>query len=297
MRICEYINVSDERLMDGLGPVVRIMQQVEATGLEEPVTVDFSRTRFISPVFALSLIVYLTRCKKKVTFAGVHDYLEVIGLGSGGIKPDQMRNSEFLATMEAYSQKTYIPIVSFPAQSNNDEKEAISTVVENIIIRQLSIPGNVATGLKYMIEETLDNITEHSQSDRGFIFAQAYPQKGYLDLCIADRGVTLLGSYQKLVDNEIASDLEAIKAANRGISSKNLPDAENRGYGIYTSKQMLVDGLGGQYLMISGGNFYLKTPGFDSLFNLPEGLRWNGTIIALRIPYNVEKFNYVNYLE
>lgn len=93
------------------------------------------------------------------------------------------------------------------------------------------------------------------------------------------------------------SDLEAIKAANRGISSKNLPDAENRGYGIYTSKQMLVEGLGGQYLMISGGNFYLKTPGFDSFYSLPEGLRWNGTIIALRIPYIVEKFNYVNYLE
>ncbi len=297
MQICEYINVSDERLMDGLAPVVRIMQQVEAAGPEELVTVDFSRTRFISPVFALSLIVYLTRCGKKVTFAGVHDYLEVIGLGSGGIQPDQMRRSEFLATMEGYSQKTYIPIVSFPAQSNNDEKEAISTVVENIIIRQLSISGNVATGLKYMIEETLDNITEHSQSDRGFIFAQAYPQKGYLDLCIADRGVTLLGSYQTLADNEIASDLEAIKAANRGISSKNLPDAENRGYGIYTSKQMLVEGLGGQYLMISGGNFYLKTPGFDSFFSLPESLRWNGTIIALRIPYNVEKFNYVNYLE
>lgn len=297
MRICEYINVSNERLMDGLGPVVRIMQQVETADVGDPITVDFSQTQFISPVFALSLIVYLTRCGKKVSFAGVHDYLEVIGLGSGGIQPDHMRKSEFLATMEGYSRKTYIPIVSFPARSDNDQKEAISSVVENIIIRQLSIPGNVATGLKYMIEETLDNITEHSQSDRGFIFAQAYPQKGYLDLCIADRGVTLLGSYQKLADNEIATDLEAIKAANRGISSKNRPEAENRGYGIYTSKQMLVEGLGGQYLMISGSNLYLKVPGFDSFYSLPDGLRWNGTIIAMRIPYNVEKFNYVNYLE
>ena len=49
--------------------------------------------------------------------------------------------------------------------------------------------------------------------------------------------------------------------------------------------------------MISGGNFYLKTTGFDSFYSLPAGLRWNGTIIALRIPYNVEMFNYVNYLE
>ena len=32
--------------------------------------------------------------------------------------------------------------------------------------------------------------------------------------------------------------LDQVQAANRGISSKNLPDAENRGYGIYTSNRM-----------------------------------------------------------
>lgn len=295
-RICDNINVND-RLLDGLVPVVRIMQQVEATEEEDSIIVDFSRTQFISPLFALSLIVYLSKCRRKVAFEGIHDYLEVIGLHSGGIIPDQMRKSEFLAIMEGYSRKTYIPIVNFPACSKNDEKEAISSVVENIIIRQLSIPPNVAQGLKYMVEETIDNITEHSESDRGFIYAQAYPNKGYLDMCLADRGVTLLGSYQKLSDNEIETDLEAIKAANRGISSKNLPKAENRGYGIYTSKRMLVDGLGGQYLMISGSNFYLKQPAFDRLYSMPEGIRWNGTIVALRIPYNVSHFNYINYIE
>lgn len=80
-----------------------------------------------------------------------------------------------------------------------------------------------------------------------------------MDVCIADRGVGLLGSYEKLPDNEIESDMEAIKAANRGLSSKNLPDAENRGFGIKTSKQMLIQGLGGQYLMISGSSLYIKS--------------------------------------
>ena len=297
MRVCEYVNVNDERLMDGLVPVVQVMRQVQAASDGEVITVDFSRTQFITPVFTLSLIVYLTKCGKQVLFDGIHDYLEIIGLRSMGVCPDRMRRSEFLAMMEGYSRKTYIPIVSFPSLSNDDDKEAISSVVENIIIRQLSIPSNVAMGLKYMIGETIDNITEHSESDRGFIFAQAYPLKGYLDVCIADRGITLLGSYQKLADNEIATDSEAIKAANRGISSKNLPDAENRGFGIYTSKRMLVEGLGGQYLMISGGSLYMKRPGFDSFYYMPSGLRWDGTIVALRIPYNVTQFNYVNYIE
>ncbi len=296
MVINEHINVQDDRLTNGLIPVIHIMSQVEPSA-DKSLIVDFSRTQFISPVFALSLIVYLSRCGKRVSIRNVHDYLELIGIQSGGIRPDRMRWSEFLATMEGYSRKTYIPIINFPAKSNNDEKEAISSIVENLIIRQLSIPQNVATGFKYMVEETLDNITEHSESDRGFLFAQAYPQKGFFDLCVADRGVTLLGSYQKLAGNDIITDSEAIKAANRGISSKNRPEAENRGYGIHTSKRMLVDGLSGQYLMISGNSFYLKRPGFDSFYVLPEGIRWNGTIVALRIPYQSSKFNYVNYIE
>ena len=296
MIIKEHINIKDDRLIDGLTPVVWIMDQVEKS-VDQEVTIDFSDIRFISPVFALSLIVYLTRCGKQIAFTNVFDYLERIGLGNGGIKPDTMRQTEFLAELEKYTSKTYIPIIDFAAGRNSDAKEVVSSIVENMIIQQLNIQSNVANGFKYMIDETLDNITEHSESDRGYIFAQAYPTKGFLDVCIADRGVSLLGSYEKLPDNEILSDMEAIKAANRGLSSKNLPDAENRGFGIRTSKQMLIHGLGGQYLMISGSSLYLKSCNLDTFYSMPHGLRWNGTIVALRIPYHSSSFNYINYIE
>ena len=296
MIIKEYINVKDDRLIDGLTPVVRIMGMIDES-IDQEVTIDFSETRFVSPVFALSLIIYLTRCGKQVSFYNVSEYLERIGLGYGGIKPDQMRQTEFLAELEKYALKTYIPIINFAAGRNSDAKEVVSSIAENLIIRQLDINTNVAYGLKYMIDETLDNITEHSESDRGYIFAQAYPQKGFLDVCMADRGIALLGSYEKLPDNEIASDMEAIKAANRGLSSKNLPNAENRGFGIKTSKQMLIQGLGGQYLMISGSCFYIKSRNLDSFYEMPHGLRWNGTIVALRIPYHSTTFNYIDYIE
>ena len=296
MRICEYINVKDDRLIDGLTPVVQIMSQMEGS-VDQEVTIDFTNTRFVSPVFALSLIVYLSKCGKQIDFTNIPEYIERIGLTSGGIKPDEMRQTEFLAAIEKYASKTYIPIIDFAAGRNSDAKEAVSSIVENMIIRQLNIRSNVANGLKYMIDETLDNITEHSESDRGYIFAQAYPTKGFLDVCIADRGINLLGSYMKLPNNEIATDLEAIKAANRGLSSKNLPDAENRGFGIKTSKQMLIQGLGGQYLMISGSSLYIKSSNLDSFYVMPHGLRWNGTIVALRIPYHSVTFNYIDYIE
>ena len=296
MLVKSAINVQDDRLSSGLVPVVEIMSQIEQSQ-DHLVTVDFSDCRFISPVFALSFIVYATRCGRKISLRNLSSYMKAIGFLDGGIRPDNLRHSEFLAIMEGYSRKTYIPIISFPARANSDDKEAIITVVENMMIRQSNVPANVSTGIKYIIGETIDNITEHSETDRGFVFAQSYPSKGYLDLCIADRGVSLLGSYQKAHGYEILSDLEAMKAANRGVSSKNLPDAENRGYGIITSKRMLVEGLGGQYLMISGSSFYFNGNGFDNFYSLPPGLRWLGTIIALRIPYQVSSFNYINYIE
>lgn len=264
---------------------------------DKEITIDFTHTKFVNPVLVLSLIVYLKGCRKKVYFKNVSGYLDKIGLGNGGIKPDILRHTEFLAILEGYVSKTYIPIVDFPANRSNDAKETISSLVENLLIRQLNIQSNVANGLKYMVDETLDNITEHSESERGYIFAQAYPSKGYLDICIADCGITLLGSYERLSDNEIASDIEAIKAANRGISSKNLPEAENRGFGIKTSKQMLINGLNGQYLMVSGSCLYAKSKMVDSFYTMPEGFRWDGTIVALRVPYNSPTFNYINYIE
>lgn len=296
MRITESINISDNRLVNGLIPAIRMMSKIEGSDPGSDVRIDFSKAEFLSPVFVLSLLVYLKSCGRKVIMENRSEYMKIIHMDDP-LKPDLLRSTEFSALMQGYSSKTYIPVISFPALSRTDEKEQIMTSVENLIVRQSSIPNNVVTGLKYMINETIDNITEHSHSERGYVFAQAYPEKGHLDICIADDGITLLGSYQNLENNEIADDLEAIRAANSCISSKNYPDAENRGYGIYTSKKMLVNGLCGQYMMMSGSAVYMKGPKFEQYLTLWRDMRWKGTIVAFRMPYNVPDFNYIDYIE
>ncbi len=296
MVIQKNINIQDDKLLNGLMPVLEIINQIEESD-DENITIDFNSTSWVSPLFVLPLMVYLYGSRRQINCTNIPAYLSTVHF-PGGIVPDDMRRSEFLAHMEGYAHRSYIPIVSFPAAArNDDEKNAILSTVESIISRQLGLAPNIVAGLKYMIGESIDNITEHSESERGYIFAQAYPKKGYLDVCIADTGITLLGSYRRLDDNEIESDLEAIQAANRGISTKNLPNAENRGYGIITSKKMLIDGLGGHYVMISGEAIHLKSSELDKFLLLPEQFRWNGTIIAFRIPYNNKAFSYVNYLE
>ena len=296
MNIKLKVNIKDGRMSDGLLAAIDTIHLINET-TDENITLDFSDVKFITPLFVLPLVVYLNSCDKNITIVNMHEYLQTIGFATG-MCPDKMRKSEFVAIMEKYSQKTYIPIVSFPAtKDSDDEKDAILSTVESIIMRQLRLDSNISTGLKYMLGESIDNIIQHVQSERGYIFAQSYPNKKFIDICIADSGITLLGSYQTLPDNEIESDLEAIQAANRGISTKNLPNAENRGYGIITSKKMLIDGLGGSFIMMSGNALHLYNSEHQKFIETPSGIRWNGTIIALRMPYLNKDFHYINYIE
>ena len=87
--------------------------------------------------------------------------------------------------------------------------------------------------------------------------------------------------------------------ANEGRSTKNRPGAESRGYGISTSKRMLVEGLGGSFFMISGGAFHrYEKNSLNYYAEVKDFFHWNGTLILLRIPINTpDNFNYINYLE
>ncbi len=94
------------------------------------------------------------------------------------------------------------------------------------------------------------------------------------------------------------NETEALKLANEGYSTKNRPDAENRGYGISTSKRMLVEGMKGAFFMLSGQAFHRFENAVNDYIDLHNIFRWDGTLILLRIPVNLPNdFNYIDYLE
>ena len=296
MKIKLKADIRDDLMSDGLVAAMNAINLINEAA-DKSITLDFSEIEFVTPSYVLPLVAFLNSCDKDITIVNLKEYLQKIEFADG-MRPDRMRKSEFLAIMERYSQETYIPIVSFPAtKDSDDEKDAILSTIESIISRQLELTSNVLTGLKYMLGESIDNIIQHAQSERGYIFAQSFPQKGFLDICIADNGITLLGSYKTLPNNEIESDLEAIQAANRGISTKNRPNAENRGYGIITSKKMLVEGLSGSFIMLSGNALHLYNSEYRRFIETPTNIRWDGTVVALRVPYINKDFHYIHYIE
>ena len=89
-----------------------------------------------------------------------------------------------------------------------------------------------------------------------------------------------------------------MRISNEGYSTKDRPGAENRGYGISKSREMIVNGLGGAFFMLSGTAFYRHDENGIVPANIPEEYRWNGTIILVKIPLTAPYgFSFYNYVE
>ena len=143
-------------------------------------------------------------------------------------------------------------------------------------------------------------MNEHSKGRYGYIFAQYLKKEGCIDLVVADDGITIFSSYirsGKYLEEISGDEAKALKLATEGKSTKNLPGAENRGYGLSSSKDMLVNGLHGSFFILSGGAFHRHDAGGSISVKLPKAINWNGTIILMRIPVRVPNdFDYNVYV-
>jgi hypothetical protein len=139
----------------------------------------------------------------------------------------------------------------------------------------------------YLIDEAVNNILHHSGEESGFIMAQIYKESKdsinkYLDISIADVGFTLLENYKSSDKySHILSHKEAIECGIEGKSTKS--NNIDRGFGISTSKKMLVKGLGGKYLLFSGNAINIHTSEKNEIIEL-ENVFWQGAYVVLRIP-------------
>lgn len=101
-----------------------------------------------------------------------------------------------------------------------------------------------------------------------------------------------------LHENWMENEGAVLEKALNHISTKNLPNAENRGYGLPTTKTMLVEGMGGEFFILSGGAFHRHDKNGQATVCLPPAIYWNGTIVLLKIPIEMPStFNYLKYTE
>ena len=162
--------------------------------------------------------------------------------------------------------------------------------------------SGLSSTISYIIGELVCNIQEHSGADKGYLAFDINEMDEVLELCIADNGISIPGSYllngRKEYMKVIGFDsLEALKYSVRGISTKNRPESESRGYGISTTQNIIANGLGGSIVILTGNTLYFSYKGQEMYMRIPESSAFGGTIYFISIPYkNKSDFNLIEYI-
>ena len=214
-------------------------------------------------------------------------------------QPDIKANEVPLSTLNVILSENHgkgrVPVVAFPTGSRDtDIKNAITSAIEDFIISEAGLSSNVAQGLRYIADEIIDNITEHADTREGYVSATW--NENAVTVCIADAGKTIYGSYVDGNFDQIYSDQVALQAAVSGVSTKNLPGAENRGYGISTSADMIVRGLDSTIIMLSGRGFLLRDGKRNDFTELPEPIFMPGTLVCFSMPIEKDGFSLYNHI-
>jgi len=234
----------------------------------QQVSFDFSLITWINPLMLLPIGAHIqTTSGNYSSPSAISSYLSAIQFPHGVDTIDALQQS-----------KTYIPIGVLKRQADVGRERLESAFLHLLTTTIGDTPGS-RNAIYYPISELTTNIFDHSQSDTGWILAQWYPNKKFLDLCIVDRGRGLAATYQEELGLTLTDD-EAIRNALQGVSTKK---ERERGYGVRTSKNVVCKALGGSFTLISGSAAYLVEQHSEKMVRLPQ-FSWPGVIIGYRIP-------------
>ncbi len=185
---------------------------------------------------------------------------------------------------------SYIPITYLPT----NQKEVSSVTIQLQEWHNNGIHYGGKDAFNFLIGELIDNIYQHSKFTNASVMAQRYEKRGFSEISIFDDGISIPTCFE---NHGVYSthDANAIQKAVNGVSTKN----EKRGYGLNTSINLYVNGIGGSLLLISrNGALYMKNDEHKDkkLFNLSSKYALDGTLITFRIPYPVKEVNIYDYV-
>jgi anti-sigma regulatory factor (Ser/Thr protein kinase) len=283
----KIINTSSDKLSKQLECYYKNIQAFENSGEKEWY---FEGFKWSPPLLSTLLTCYICENNIKVNDLSGSKYLDTIKFSNGINLYD--------IDLKLYTNKNYLPIVKIPIDNEDIKREELLSGLINKIVEICKLKLNYKTALNYLVSEFIDNLIQHSNSDKGYISFQNYPSKNYLDLCICDSGTGFLNSYKNYIGEKdfsnISNDIDAIEAVLKGYSTKQ---QKERGFGIRTSSKIIVNGLSGTIIIGSGSALSVNSFKNYSL----DKLGWfnKGTYIIIRIPTSNFKndFTIYDYLE
>jgi len=249
---------------------------------DEPVTFNMRYLTWAYPLVILPIASHINDAGGEYHLPmnpNVRDYLSFVRFPDGVTSPSEVALS-----------RTYFPICTLLRYS--EDRSKLESAFVDMIFKVLPDHSSVRAAVHYPLAEFIDNIFEHSRSDRGYIFAQYYPTKNYLDMCVVDRGRGFAKTYKEERNYDL-DDIKAMKHALRGVSTK--PESM-RGKGIKTSRKVVCNALKGEIMLVSGSAAFHGRHEEGIIYEL-ENFYWKGVIVTFRIPKPKGDVRIHRYLE
>lgn len=146
--------------------------------------------------------------------------------------------------------------------------EGVNALVSAYIlaVRQEDIIGpGVVDSLEWCLNETMDNVLQHSEMDSGYVMMQLHKKKKQLSVCIFDRGIGIYNSL-KTSKHHPATPLDAITLA---LQEKVTRDEKiGQGNGLWGFSELISDAKG-RFEVGSAGAVYLNDN--KRIRTIPEG--------------------------
>jgi len=124
---------------------------------------------------------------------------------------------------------------SISKQITLENADLMNSQIKDFIKSFNSTILNINQPLAYLVSEITDNMQQHSNTDVGYVFACFDKATQCIRMVLADGGSSIYGSFvstNKYLDRIGNSDANAIDLAKEGFSTKDRPEAENRGFGL-----------------------------------------------------------------
>jgi hypothetical protein len=237
----------------------------------------------------------------------------------------QERTKEHLSKIFGISKgnSNLMPLITINLKDTNEKRkvEILSNVDKKI--RNMLFPNNEMEykeygdeGFRYIIEEILTNIEQHSEASKVYTYCQTYPLEGYVDVGILDNGVSIPGKYDQSYDEfidesinpyEFKTDCHAIYHAFNGVSTKpefkkeviglqsmdDISKVDSLGHGYNTSVRAITEVLGGSMLIASRNGICHLTPQQKKFIKAKDNNTIIGTLVCIR--FKKAKLNFEKY--
>ena len=139
--------------------------------------------------------------------------------------------------------------------------------------------------LRHLLSELSNNVYDHSNAGNdkvhSFILSKRYDDEKKLDISVVDDGISIPGRFEMEGVN-FSDDCQAIEKAI-GIFSTVSQEYYERGNGLWTIIKFVVEGNGGEILIVSRKCCLYITNNEHHYYSLDENHKFEGTLVNIRL--------------